>query len=210
MKSLISLLVVFIHFSGCAQNKASEKQLKVGGHCEGCEAIYESPVSFKDLTSNVTLPDYDKPGPKLIISGIVYKKDGKTPAPNVVLYVYHTDQTGEYPKKGNETGWGRRHGYLRGWMKTNDKGEYQFFTLKPASYPGRTEPAHIHITIKEPDKSEYYIDDFLFDDDPLLTQHVRNMLRERGGSGILKTEHRNGILYAKRDLVLGKNVDDYP
>ncbi len=45
--------------------------------------------------------------------------------------------------------------------------------LKPAAYPGRTDPAHIHITIKEPDKSEYYIDDFLFDDDPLLIEHER-------------------------------------
>ena len=109
----------------------------VGGGCEGCEAIYESPVAFENLTWIDTLPDYFEAGPKLMISGIVYKADGKTPAANVVLYVYHTDQTGHYTQKENKTGWGKRHGYIRGWMKTNLKGEYKFYTLRPAPYPSR-------------------------------------------------------------------------
>jgi protocatechuate 3,4-dioxygenase, beta subunit len=36
-----------------------------------------------------------------------------------------------YTVKGDETGWGKRHGYLRGWMKTNEKGGHKFFTLMP-------------------------------------------------------------------------------
>ena len=49
---------------------------------------------------------------------------------------------------------GRRHGYIRGWMKTNEKGQYRFYTLKPASYPNSTAVKHIHPTIKEPGKNE--------------------------------------------------------
>jgi protocatechuate 3,4-dioxygenase beta subunit len=97
------------------------------------------------------LPDWNDKGRKLAVNGVVYKADG-TPSPNVIIYVYHTDQTGVYPTKGDEKGWAKRHGYLRGWMKTNEKGEYKFFTLRPAAYPGRKDPEHIHVTIKEPIK----------------------------------------------------------
>jgi protocatechuate 3,4-dioxygenase beta subunit len=141
----------------------------------------------------------------------VYEPDGKTPASGVIIYIYHTDQRGVYATKGNETGWGKRHGYIRGWMKTNEKGEYKFFTLKPASYPNREVPAHIHITIKEPDKNEYYIDEYLFDDDTLLTSDERNKQPGRGGNGILKTvEVEKGFLKAVRDIYLGKNIPNYP
>lgn len=91
----------------------------------------------------------------------------------MVLYVYHTDQTGHYSKKGNETGLGKRHGYIRGWLKTNEHGGFKFYTLKPASYPQSKIPAHIHPTVKEPGINEYYIDDFLFDDDVFLTAEER-------------------------------------
>ncbi len=146
----------------------------------------------------------------MVVAGTIYKVDGKTPAPGVVLYVYHTDQQGNYSKKGNETGWGKRHGYIRGWVKTNDKGQYKFYTLKPAAYPGRNIPAHIHPVIKEPGMNDYYIDEFLFDDDPFLTKEERKKQEGRGGNGILVLQKKDGMLYAQRDIILGKNVPDYP
>jgi len=102
------------------------------------------------------------------ISGTVYKADGITPAAGTVLYFYHTDQNGVYPQ-GKETGWGRRHGYSRGWLKTNDNGQYSIKTLKPGAYPNRRAAAHIHCIIKEDNLNEYYVGDFLFEDDPLLS-----------------------------------------
>ena len=133
--------------SGCSQTNSDKKinetviKKKVGGGCEGCEAIYESPVSFEKLSSIGTLPDFNDPGPKIEISGIVYQRDGKTPAKDVVIYIYHTDQKGVYPKRGDEKGWGKRHGYIRGWVKTDKKGIYKFYTQKPAAYPGRSDLA---------------------------------------------------------------------
>jgi protocatechuate 3,4-dioxygenase, beta subunit len=182
----------------------------VGGPCEGCEAIYESKTPFETLNEVDTLPVFGEQGPKLVVSGTVYKSDGKTPAPSVVLYVYHTDQAGKYRKTGNETGWATRHGSIRGWMKTNERGEYRFYTLRPAAYSKTGPPAHIHITVKEPDKNEYFIDDFLFDDDPFLTSSDRQRLRNRGGDGILKLKEKDGVFYGERNIVLGKNVTDYP
>ena len=208
------VFTLFIITAGCGKNKSnaqssSSTDRKVGGGCEGCEAIFESPVPFHLLNWVDTLPGFDEPGPKLEITGTVYKKDGKTPAPNIILYIYHTDQTGHYTPATNATGWGKRHGRLRGWIKTNDKGQYKFYTLKPVAYPNAKEPAHIHPTIKEPGLSEYYIDAYVFDDDPLLTEDIKRRHEGRGGDGILKLQQNGTLFTAKRDIILGKNIPDY-
>ena len=213
MKIFFVLTVVLISTFACSQ-KSDKKttqanNIHIGGNCEGCEAIHESPVPFDSLKDIVWLPDWNDKGRKLAVNGVVYKADG-TPAANVVIYVYHTDQTGIYPTKGDEKDWGKRHGYIRGWMKTNEKGEYKFFTLRPAAYPGRKDPEHIHVTIKEPGKNEYWIDEYLFDDDPLLTDKQRQHCEDRGGSGILKIKDAGNMLKSERNIYLGKNIPDYP
>ena len=218
MKQLLFFAsAIIIAVSGCAQTSSQSKNAKpVGGNCEGCEAIYEGDVAFDKLSNTATLPDYNEKGPKLEISGIVYQRDGKTPAKDVILYVYHTDQTGHYTPAPDGKGWGKRHGRVRGWMKTDKNGYYHFYTLKPAPYPGTNIPAHIHITLKEPDKNEYYIDEYLFEGDPFLTTAERNRQEKRGGSGIISLDQKKaslpdgqGMLVGKRDIILGLNVPGY-
>ncbi|WP_394343311.1 peptidase associated/transthyretin-like domain-containing protein [Spirosoma sordidisoli] len=80
----------------------------------------------------------------------------------------------------------------------------------PAPYPHADEPAHIHITLKEPGLNEYYIDEFLFDDDPLLTAYKRQKLANRGGSGILKLKDAGNLYKAERPIYLGRNIPNYP
>ncbi|QBA64033.1 intradiol ring-cleavage dioxygenase [Muriicola soli] len=205
--SLLSVLMVFLFIFSCRPQNKEEKISLVGGPCEGCEAIYE--YGNRQLTPTDTLPDFFKTEPKLKISGIVYKSDGKTPASDVILYVYQTNREGIYPKKGNEKGWARRDGYIRGWVKTGKNGQYTFYTFRPASYPNRSEPEHIHITLKEQGINEYYIDAFVFDDDTLLTAERRTALTNRGGSGIVRPVLQNGIYTADRDIILGLNIPDY-
>lgn len=210
LRILAIIFLMTVGTTACSQkNPDKEAHAKlVGGRCEGCEAVLE--YGSKKLTPVDTLPDFRDSGPRLEVSGTIYHKDGKTPAKDVILYIYHTDQKGIYPVKGNETGWAKRHGYIRGWIKTNQDGNYKFLTLLPAAYPGREAPAHIHPIIKEPAKNEYWIDEFLFDDDPLLTKEARSGSRNRGGSGILKTQkNAQGLIVAKRDIILGLNVPDY-
>ncbi|HMV07919.1 MAG TPA: hypothetical protein PK325_03700 [Cyclobacteriaceae bacterium] len=206
MRYLLILLLMAVSLSGYAQQTPKT----VGGPCEGCEAIHESPVPFDKLPDSIALPDFNEKGPKIEISGIVYQRDGMTPAKDVVLYVYHTDQKGVYPTKGNEKGWAKRHGYIRGWVKTDKNGSYQFKTLRPAPYPGRNAAEHIHVTVKEPDKNEYYIDEYLFADDPLLPKTTSN--KPRGGDGIvtLLPADKEGVRHATRHIILGLNVNDYP
>lgn len=208
MKSLLSIASLFICSVACSQPASQTPSRNVGGSCEGCEALLE--YGSKSLTPIDTLPDYFETGPKLIVQGTIYKKDGKTPAAGVILYVYHTDQKGLYPAKGSEKGWDKRHGYLRGWIKTDATGKYTFYTLKPAAYPNNKIPAHIHATLKEPDTNAYWIDDYLFEDDPYLTKEERSRQEKRGGNGIISlSKGKNGVLVAQRDIILGLNIPGY-
>lgn len=208
---LTNCFILAIVFNGCAQNVRVRGN--VGGPCEGCESIYECPKPFDQLKDTVYLPDWNQDSSGIAINGTVYKADGKTPAAGVIIYIYHTDQTGIYPKRGDEKGWAQRHGYLRGWMKTSKDGTYKFWTRRPAAYPGRQDPAHIHAIVKEPGMNEYWIEDFVFDDDPLLTPERRARMENRGGDGILKIPPYfadKKFKKAERNIILGKNVPNYP
>ena len=185
-----------------AQEKADVREARPDLYrCEGCEAIYEH--SFDDLGAHVVIPPEGEPGEKLVIDGVVYQTDGVTPVPGVVIYAHHTNAEGVYPTRGDETGWARRHGYLRGWAKTDVHGRYRLRTIKPGSYPGRASPAHIHLTIKEPGEREYWIDEIVFDGDPSLTTAFRERLEDRGGSGIVRlTRDDAGTWHGTRDIRL--------
>jgi len=180
----------------------------VGGGCDGCDLMYIGMPS--NLSSIDTSVGWNEKGQKLFVHGTVYERDGKTPAPNVILYYYHTDNNGYYSPSPNQDERTKRNGHIRGWVKTDNEGHYAIYTIKPAPYPNRGIPAHIHMVIKEPQYNEYYIDDFLFDDDSLLTADERGKQEMRGGNGIMKIENKNGLLVGKRDIVLGLNIPNYP
>lgn len=184
-------------------------QRSIGGNCEGCEAAVEYGVPIEKLTHEVYMPDWNEKGPKMVLRGKVYKQDGKTPAEGVIVYMYHTDQQGIYKAAEGAKGWGQRHGYIRSWTKTNTKGEYVIYTLKPAPYPKEKFAAHIHVTIKEPGKNPYWIDEFLFEGDPYITKQEKSPDAPRGSHGLIKLTDNKGILEGKRDIILGLNVPDY-
>ncbi|HEX8130043.1 MAG TPA: hypothetical protein VF527_13150 [Pyrinomonadaceae bacterium] len=186
----------------------AETKGRVGGSCEGCEAIYEGMPSRLDWETRIAAAT--EPGEPLEASGVIYQPDGRTPAPGVILYVYHTDARGIYAPAPDATGHARRHGHLRGWVKTNARGEYKFVSIKPASYPNSNIPSHIHPIIKEADKNEYYIDLWEFEGDPFLTESERSRRRNIGGSGVVRlTRSAGGVWLARRDITLGLNVQNY-
>lgn len=207
MKTGFLISVIAIIFFSCAQSQEEKNYRLVGGPCEGCEAVIE--YGDQKLNSVDTLPDFGQGEEKLKISGIIYEPDGKTPAKDVILYVYHTNAAGVYPTRGDEEGWGKRHGYLRGWIKTGKDGKYTFYTQIPGSYPSRQTPAHIHPLILEPDGKYYYINEYLFANDPLLKKQEINGEFRGGNSGVLELKKSDGIYIAHRDIILGKNIPGY-
>jgi protocatechuate 3,4-dioxygenase beta subunit len=154
-------------------------------------------VSWKTALSKKS--DRDAP---VIISGTVFQSDGKTPAPNVLIYFYHTDSDGYYGKGNGEI----RHGHFRGWMLTGASGKYEFSTIKPAPYPSRTQAAHVHMTLTAKNFREDWVDSILFEGDKFISEQERNQAGKRGGfNPIVKLEKgTDGILRATRDIQLWK------
>ncbi len=220
MKRIIQFTLFVLLFSsvtGCngqaTTNSPTQKQSSmpklVGGGCDGCEIMFEGMPT--NILSVDTSTGWAEKGQKLLVTGKVYKIDGKTPAPNVVIYYWQTDNNGFYsPIKGMDEK-AKRHGHIRGWVKTDKNGNYSIYTIKPAPYPNDNLPAHIHTSIKEPNiNNEYYIDEFVFDDDKLLTVEKRNALENRGGIGILRVIASGDLHIAKHNIILGLNVPNYP
>jgi protocatechuate 3,4-dioxygenase beta subunit len=136
----------------------------------------------------------------MMISGTVFKADGKTPAPNTLIYFYHTDSEGIYRPRGGD---GPLHGHFRGWMLTDARGRYEFTSIKPAAYPNRTFAAHVHMTLTGLDRREDSIDSILFEGDRFITAQER--VPQRGGfNPVVRLERgAGGIMHAVRDIQLG-------
>jgi protocatechuate 3,4-dioxygenase beta subunit len=67
------------------------------------------------------------------------------------------------------------------------------------------------VLIKEPHlANEYYIDDLVFDDDPLLTSRERRSMNNKGGNGILRVVHKDSLQIAEHNIILGMNIAGYP
>ena len=64
-RTVLALCLVIAGCTGNTTNAQSENVStgeRVGGQCEGCEAIYENRTLFKDLGWEISLPGYDQKG----------------------------------------------------------------------------------------------------------------------------------------------------
>jgi protocatechuate 3,4-dioxygenase, beta subunit len=169
-------------------------------------------IHFRDTSAG-----WNQPGQKLLITGIVYERDGETPAAGIEIYYYHTNISGRYIHDKNIAGSmvpnskGQTHGYIRGWVRTDASGKYEIYTVRPGTYPTRDEPAHIHLTVREAARDKhYYIDDIVFDDDKLLTTAKRIKMDNRGGSGVVRLVQKKQLHLGERNIILGLNIPGYP
>ena len=181
----------------------------VGGGCDGCELMYiNMPAQISSISQS---PAWESKAQKLLITGKILQLDGKTPAKNIIVYYWQTDDKGIYPNHDLLDKKAKRHGYIRGWVQSDEQGNYAIYTIKPQAYPNRDSPAHIHLSIKEPNiKDEYYVDQLVFDDDKFITSDLRKNQEKRGGSGILRTSKKDGLISATHTIILGLNIPNYP
>ncbi len=178
------------------ENKLSliKKNANTSPEVNWCGAI-DAP---DDVSWKTALPKKSDRDEAMIISGTIFQPDGKTPAPNALIYFYHTDSTGYYGRGRGEV----RHGHFRGWMLTGANGKYEFSTIKPAPYPNRIEAAHIHMTLTGKNFQEDSIDAILFEGDKFITAQER-IVKRGGFNPILKLEKgADGILRGVRDIKL--------
>lgn len=200
------LLILLLHAALCwpaigfTQSITLETTPVIGGPCQGCELVFQGLPSA--LSSDARIAPPDEPGEPLVLAGAVRRMDG-APAAGIIVYAYHTNVGGVYPKGATF------HGRLRGWARTDGEGRYRFTTIRPAGYPDGAESAHIHMHVIEPGVGTYYIDNVIFDDDPDLPHRLRRQSTHgRGGSGLTYPKKDEGVWRVQRDIVLGRNIPD--
>ena len=142
------------------------------------------------LTATARIAPESEPGTPLVIHGHAFAEDGKTPLANATIFAYHTDKEGVYDRPGTSA-----HSWrLRGWAKTGGDGRFEFTTIRPGAYPGRREPAHIHVGIQGPGIARFWTGGILFDDDPLVTEALRAESTRAGQFGEVRTvTMRDGV-----------------
>jgi protocatechuate 3,4-dioxygenase, beta subunit len=201
--TLVALLILLLPSPALIAAEArSVPLLVIGGPCEGCELVV---VGIPEtIESDSRIAPVGEVGEALILEGTVRTSSG-SPAAGVIIYAYHTDRSGVYPRSVTA------HGRLRGWARTDQTGHYRFTTIRPGAYPDRSNPQHIHMHVIESDGRTYYLDDVTFDDDRLLTPAIRRQsTKGRGGSGVTyPNKGPDGVWQIRRDVVLGENIPGY-
>ncbi len=145
-------------------------------------------------------------GTKITIKGRVLDAHHK-PIANVLLSIYHADNTGNYaPSDGTLKRMSEGDPRLFGFVKTDNLGDYAFQTVRPASYPnkynGRTIPQHIHINTSAAGYKTQAVQ-MAFDDDPQMSDaYWRNWAKEQHYPVVTMKKEKDGLLYAVYDLVL--------
>ena len=177
---------------------AAPREPVIGGPCEGCEWVFDDQPGA--LRSVARIAPANEPGVPMVIEGTVTTMSGAA-GRSVIVYAYHTDQTGIYPRAAN------RHGTLRGWAITDAEGRYRFDTIRPGAYPSRNVAEHVHMHVIEPGIGTYFIANLEFQDDPLNSTRTRE---NRGGNGYMLPVRRDGVWQVRRDIVLGQNIPGYP
>ena len=116
----------------------------------------------------------NEPGTKIIIKGHVINAEGK-PIANAALHIFQTDSRGYYtPLDSAEKKMGEPDARLFCFLKTDNNGNFEIHTIRPASYPikygGRTIPQHVHNNITAQGYTAKYLQ-MVFDDDPAMNDY---------------------------------------
>ena len=153
----------------------------------------------KDPPATARIGSPGEAGTPLVVSGTVYAADGQTPAGGVMVYAYQTDAQGLYAPDG-----GVEKPRLHGWARTDASGHYQFATIRPAPYPRRSIPAHIHFNAWGGGYPWQWLEELQFADDPHMTAALREKSAALGRfANVCAPEHgSDGTLRCTLDLKL--------
>jgi protocatechuate 3,4-dioxygenase, beta subunit len=165
-------------------------------------ALQAPKMAEKNAPAKIIITSKDEPGERLIVTGIVYGADGKTPLANASVYVYHTDANGRYTPGATDDNQNPR---LRGYLRTDAQGRYEYSTIKPAPYPGNGPPAHIHYHVNAPGYQERVFE-IVFEGDPKIDANIRaQAAKADSGFSVRKlTRDAQGVWHCTQNVTLKK------
>lgn len=105
----------------------------------GSDAL--GPFYAKGAPGRATIAAPSEPGDRVTIVGRVTGPDCKTPISGATLDVWHADAKGNYHAAGVTY-------RLRGVLKTDADGRFEFKSIKPGHYDNR--PRHYHLIVSSP------------------------------------------------------------
>ena len=199
MKKLVLLLYIAVLLGASYAAFAQDISSNTLENYKSRNPLYD--FTELNLNNTDTIPDFDAKVEKLKISGTIYKSDGKTPAKDVILYIFQADENGNYNMKRDDKR--KRFVYHRAWVKTDENGKYTFYTFMPGKMLRTKELKQIHRIVKEPGKEPYELMPFFFNDDPLIPE-LTLACRANAVNSMLRIEKQDGMLVAIKDIKLGK------
>lgn len=155
-------------------------------------------VAEPNAPSKINIAPKDEPGERLVVTGTVTDSSSK-PLKGVSLYIYHTDIRGYY--SGESTG--SSNPRLRGYIRTDNEGRYEYETIKPGPYPSARVPAHIHYVVTAPGYKERVFE-IIFEGDPFINDRMRRDSQSEEPTFSLKQPARDssGKLRCTQDIRL--------
>lgn len=103
------------------------------------------------LRTNLRLANSN--GTPIVLKGIIFKEDGKTPVNNAFVEIWHCDEHEVYDNASDDYNY-------RGAQKTKADGKYAFKSILPVPYKADPNdeaswrPAHIHMRVSVPDQQD--------------------------------------------------------
>ena len=103
------------------------------------------------LRNNLRLPGSS--GAPIVLKGIIFKEDGKTPVNNAFVEIWHCDEHEVYDNASDDYNY-------RGAQKTKADGKYAFKSILPVPYKADPNieaswrPAHIHMRVSVPGQQD--------------------------------------------------------
>jgi hypothetical protein len=182
----------FMTITAAAVAAARAGLLPEAAHAQDLEFIAALERAQRDrpasLASSARIAPPAEPGIPLVVRGRAVAEDGKTPVAGAVIFAYQTDKDGHYDRPGSAA-----HSWrLKGWVRTDADGRFEFSTIRPGAYPRRNTPEHIHFNIFLADGRRYWADGLEFDDDPLLPAQLRSESQQRAPFGAVGHVRKEG------------------
>ncbi len=137
----------------------------------GTKSSTEGPFYTPSSPHRSDFTELDTDVRPLVLDGLVLNSDCQ-PIVGAIVDLWHCDETGRYDNQGFR---------YRGHQYTDATGSYQFKTIRPGVYRGRTE--HLHVKVQGvgtrllttqlyfPDRTTHNLRDRIFDSELLMNLH---------------------------------------